>query len=132
MRCKHHSCLWYHNSRLYFAHRPFSPYPVQLPRGSFAKESKQNGTAAEAFCVGAAAALIRRRFNGAAAEFAALTAALAPAAAQPRAAPHGPRDILPQNFCLPAPMGNSLCHALRKTSWLAKVKAMQHLMADPV
>lgn len=95
VRCKHHSCICYQNSRLYFAHRPFPPYPVQLPRGSFAKESKQNGTAAEAFCVRAAAVLISRRLNGAAAEFprarwtrrslgAALTAA--PAPARPRAA----------------------------------------------
>lgn len=51
--------------------------PCPITPGKFAKESKQNGTAAEAFCVGAAAALIRRRLNGAAAEFAALTAALA-------------------------------------------------------
>lgn len=67
--CQHHSCVWYQNSRLYFTYRPFLPYPAQLPRWSFAKESKRNGTAAEAFCVWAAALLIRRWLNGAAVEF---------------------------------------------------------------
>lgn len=147
MERQHHSCIWYQNSRLYFTHRPFLPYLAQLPRRSFAKESKQNGTAAEAFCVRAAAVLIRRRLNGAAVGFplSAVQAGVSrpqglPRPARARARPRrshsgtasaalGAREALinPQTLSLrtqslPAPTGNFLCHPLRKPHGYRRLK----------
>lgn len=91
-------------SRLCFPHRPFPPHLSQSLWRSFAKASKQNRAAVEAFCI---SSLIRARLNTGSAEFSHGTAALRGGSPGPRRGRGSPGGPDPGRVLGPTPAADS-------------------------